>query len=62
MRRLREDADAGERPRDYRNVREYMAGLKAALRTHQRLTNGTTLAVEVRDDARIPLAQRILLR
>ena len=44
------------------NVQEYLTGLRAAIRTHQRLTNGSALRVEVQGEVRIPLAQRILLR
>ena len=48
--------------RSYSNVDDYISGLQAAIRTHQRLTSGSPLRLEVREDARIPLAQRILLR
>lgn len=48
--------------KEHENLREYVTGLAAAVRTHQRLTDGKALRVEVADDARIPLAQLILLR
>ncbi len=46
----------------HENLREYVAGLTAAVRTHQRLTDGKDLKIEVSEGGRIPLAQLILLR
>lgn len=48
--------------KEHANLREYVTGLSAAVRTHQRLTDGKPLTVEIAEDGRIPLAQLILLR
>lgn len=62
MRRLERNPGTERGDGGYNNVGDYIAGLQAAIRTHQRLTSNSPLRLEVREDGRIPLAQRILLR
>ncbi|MDX1611923.1 MAG: hypothetical protein R3185_06100 [Candidatus Thermoplasmatota archaeon] len=46
----------------HENLHEYMTGLMAAVRTHQRLSGKRELRVEIQPRGRLPLAQSLLLR
>lgn len=46
----------------YDSAADYIQALRAALRTHQRLTDGEPLTIEISTDEELPLVQRMLLR
>lgn len=48
--------------RRYENVDDYVAGLVAAIRTHQKLSGSDELRVEIEPEMELPLVQRVLLR